>query len=138
MVILLEGTSDLARAAVAEQVTELHPEWKHLALEVIAEVAGRGDDADRSERQQFSLEVVKRCAEELSQSGLHMILSMPAMPDQAMALQDMLAPECIAVCLGDTAAADRYDYVLDTSVQSVKDIVTFLDTLIEGLSEELT
>ena len=52
MVILLDGSSKLGRAAIAENATELNPAWKHLALEVIEQAyeMSRPDPKDDSRR----------------------------------------------------------------------------------------
>lgn len=130
MVILLDGTSAMGRSAIAEQVSQMMPSWKHLALEVIAETSPEkvGNAAQH-------VEIVKRCMEELAKDDLHLILSMPESPTHLSLLREGLAPHCIAIHLGD-GDEEGYDFAFDTSAASIKDIVTFLEKLIARLPIE--
>lgn len=127
MVILLDGTSAMGRSAIAEQISDMRPSWKHLALEVIAETSKNNPD-DAAQH----VEIVKRCMEELAKEDLHLILSMPESPTHLSLLREGLAPHCIAVHLGE-GDEEAYDFAFDASVTSVKDIVAFLDNLIARL-----
>ncbi len=121
----------MGRTAIAESIVELLPAWKHLSLEVI-ENATPGDTED--EREQH-VEIIRRCAEELEKENLHLILSMPESRTHINLLQNALAPRCLAVHIGDIDE-DGYDYCFDSSISSVKDIVTFLQHLIQSIPEE--
>ncbi len=129
MVILLDGASAMARASIAEQVSQLMPAWKHLAMEVIAETTPENEGNIVQH-----VELVKRCAEELGKDDLHLILSMPAAPEHLILLRTELAPYCVAVHLGE-GDEDGYDFAFDASVTSVKDIVAFLEKLIAKLPD---
>lgn len=121
----------MSRNTIAEQITELLPEWKHLALEVIQGAMPE----DRKEELEQHVEIVRRCAAELEKDGMHLILSMPESEEHLKLLRHGLAPYCIAVHLGE-GDEDNYDYAFDSSITSVKDIVTFLQHLIAKLPKD--
>ncbi len=133
MVILLDGTSAMARTAIAESIAETLPTWKHLSLEVIE--GAMPEDAASPEYKEQHIEIVRRCAEELEKDGMHLVLSLPESREHLELLRDALAPRCIAVHIGE-GDEDQYDYSFDSSVSSVKDIVTFLTHFIESIPED--
>lgn len=134
MVILLEGTSDLGRMAIAEKVSERHPQWKHLELGVIENM--QPPEGEEDDERPFHLQVVKRCVEELEKAGLHLILSLPDAHEHLTLLQKGLRPNCVVIHLGDAPRDnDTYDYVFDTKSKSMKEITKFLDDLVTDLSK---
>ncbi len=123
MVILLDGSSSIGRVTIAENAVERNPEWKHLALEVIAEAV-----PDDPEQKDFHLQVIKKCAAELEKDNMHLLLTMPTDAPQREVLALSLKPSCITVHLGSEEDGD-YDYVIDPSSRSVNDVTAFLDNL---------
>ena len=121
----------MGRSAIAEQVSQIMPAWKHLALEVIAEVS---PDSEMEALEQH-VEIVKRCMEELEKDNLHLILSMPESPSHLSLLRAGLAPHCIAIHLGE-GDEEGYDFAFDSSATSMKDIVAFLEKLIARLPKK--
>jgi hypothetical protein len=132
MVILLEGSSDLGRMAIAEKTVEKHPTWKHLALGVIEEM--QPPEGEEDDERPFHLQVVKRCVDELAKSGLHLVLSLPEAHEHLALLKKGLQPDCVVIHLG-TTEDDVYDYVIDTKKKSMNDILKFLDELIVDFME---
>lgn len=130
MVILLDGTSTIGRTAIAEKIVELLPGWRHLSMDVMQ----AGIPEDEEDYLEQHTEIVRRCAEELQKDGLHMILSMPESPKQLAQLREGLAPHCVAIHIGE-GDEETYDFSFDSSVSSVKDIVTFLQQFIERLPD---
>lgn len=128
MVILLDGTSQIARATIAEAATADYPAWKHLALEVFEESAAEVEEAD------FHLQVIKRCAEELERSNLHLLLTLPADSPHRKMLARTLQPGCTTVHLG-TDDDGTYDFVVDPMTTSVNDVTALLHTLMTPQSD---
>lgn len=126
MVILLDGTSKMGRIAIAEQLVEKNQAWKHLALEVIEGATPPDQDKD------FHAQVVKRCADELEKDNLHLILTLPGESEQFAMLSRALKPDVITVHLGKDPAGE-YDYVIDPNAKSVKDVVKFLETIMNEI-----
>lgn len=124
MVILLDGSSSMGRAAIAEKAIEQFPSWKHLALEVIEQTPNDEEEKD------FHLQVIKRCVEELDKSNLHLVLTLPGDSVHRELLAVALKPDCITVHLGKKEDGE-YDYVIDPNVKSVNDVTKFLHTLME-------
>lgn len=120
----------MGRTAIAEQITELLPDWRHLSLEVLQNALPE-DSTDMEEEQML---MIQQCALELQKDGLHLMLSMPASRPHVEMLRDSLAPYCMAVHIGE-GDEEGYDLAFDSSVSSVKDIVTFLRHFIERLPE---
>lgn len=125
MVILLDGSSGIGRTTIAENAVALHPEWKHLALEVIAEAI-----PDDPEQKDFHLQVIKKCAVELEKDNMHLLLTMPTDAPQRDLLVLALKPNCITVHLGTDEEKD-YDYVIDPATRSVNDVTSFLDHIMQ-------
>ena len=126
MVILLDGTSKMGRIAIAEQLVEANPAWKHLALEVIEGATPPDQEVD------FHAQVVKRCSDELARDNQHLVLTLPGESEQFALLSRALKPHVITVHLGEDEAG-KYDYVIDPNAKSVKDVVKFL----EGIMKEV-
>jgi hypothetical protein len=126
MVILLDGTSKMGRIAIAEQLVEKNQAWKHLALEVIEGATPPDQDED------FHAQVVKRCAEELGRDNLHLMLTLPGESEQFAMLSRALKPNVVTVHLGKDGEGD-YDYVIDPNAKSVKDVVKFLETIMQEI-----
>ena len=130
MVILLDGTSQVARVTIAEKAVESHPEWKHLALEVFDETIPEGEDKD------FHLQVIKRCADELAKANMHLFLTLPADSPHRWLLSQALKPDCISVHLGSDEGGE-YDYAIDPTIRSVNDVTAFLNELMTPSDEAL-
>lgn len=121
MVILLDGTSQVARVTIAEQATADHPMWKHLALEVFEESASEIEEKD------FHLQVIKRCAEELARSGMHLLLTLPSDSPHRALLAKALKPNCTTVHIGEDED-DSSDFTVDPTA-TVNDITALLHTI---------
>ncbi len=122
----------MGRTAIAEQITALMPAWKHLSLEIIQ----NGLPGESEEYREQHMEIVRRCAEELEKDDMHLLLSMPESQEHLALMRTALTPRCIAVHMGE-GDEEGYDFIFDSSVSSVKDIVTFLQHLIERLPENV-
>lgn len=126
MVILLDGTSKLGRVTIAETAIESFPAWKHLAIEVIAGATPEEAEED------LHIQVVARCAQELSQDGLHLLLTLPSDSPDHPKLVSALEPECITVHLGN-ASDGNFDHALDPHTQSMKDVVNALHAIMRDV-----
>lgn len=116
----------MGRVTIAEQAVEAHTDWRHLALEVLAESALPEDTES-----QGHLMIIKQCVDALEKDGLHLILTMPADAIQRDILAEGLQPNCITVHLGSNNDGE-YDFVIDPSTRSVKDVTKFLHTIMES------
>lgn len=133
MVIILDGSTKTARITIAEQAIENFPSWRHLALEVFEEAA------DPEEEKDFHLQVIKKCADELAKTDLHLILTMPGDSPQHGLLSTALKPDCTTVHLGtedDPSASLRaggeFDYTIDTQERSVNDVLKLMHTIMKA------
>lgn len=126
MVILLDGTSKLGRVTIAETAIESFPAWKHLAIEVIAGATPKEGEED------LHIQVVARCAEELSRDGLHLLLTLPSDSPDHQKLVTVLQSDCMTVHLGDPSDGE-FDYALDPHTQSMKDVVNALHAIMRNV-----
>jgi hypothetical protein len=115
----------MGRVTIAEKAVAEHPNWRHLALEVIAEAA-MPEDAEGDAH----LEVIRRCAQELAKDNLHLILTLPADSPHRALLASALKPDCTTIHLGGEGEGE-YDFVIDPNVRSVNDVAKFLHTIME-------
>lgn len=125
MVILLDGSSSMGRVTIAEKAVAEHPQWRHLALEVLAEAAMPAE-----EESDAHLQVIRKCVDELANEGLHLMLTMPGDSPH----RDLLAvalPGCLTVHLGSADDGGEYDFVIDPTVRSVNDVAAFLHTVMD-------
>jgi hypothetical protein len=126
MVILLAGSSDVGRSAIARAVTVDRPQWRHLPLENLTE-AVRLQQIDLSEDESVLARIASHCAQELREDGFNLILSLPT-TEHVPALKEQLQDGCLTVVLGDADPAA--DCVIDTAVRTVKDSAEIIDGLI--------
>lgn len=120
----------MGRVTIAEKAVNEHPNWRHLALEVIAEAAMPEDEEGSAH-----LQVIKRCSEELEKENLHLILTLPAESPHRSLLATALKPNCTTIHLGKDDDEGDYDFVIDPSVRSVNDVAKFLHTIMEETGE---
>jgi hypothetical protein len=126
MVILLDGSSSMGRVTIAEKAVAEHDNWRHLALEVLAEAAlPEGEESDAH------LQVIRKCADELAKEDMHLMLTMPGDSPHRDLLAMALQPGCITVHLGSEEDGE-YDFVIDPNVRSVNDVTKFLHTVMES------
>jgi hypothetical protein len=134
MVILLAGSSDLGRSAIARAVTVDRPQWRHLPLENLTE-AVRLQQIDLSEDESVLARIASHCAQELFEDGFNLILSLPT-TEHVPALREELQQGCLTVLLGDDEGADA-DCVIDTAVQTVKDSAKIIEGLIKASQKDV-
>jgi hypothetical protein len=124
MVILLDGASQTVRATIALQATKRHPHWQHLALESMQGASGT------VEERALHLGLIRRCAQELAEQHLHLLLTLPAETRQTVEIATALRPDVITIHLGEEDA-DDYDRVLPLSV-TLPDVLAVLDTYMKN------
>lgn len=120
----------MGRVTIAEKAVEVHKDWRHLALEVLAESA-LPEDAES----EGHLIIIKQCVDALEKDGLHLILTMPADSIQRDILAEGLQPNCITVHLGSNEDGE-YDFVIDPGTRSVNDVTKFLHTIMDSDSND--
>ena len=116
----------MGRVTIAEKAVEQHSEWRHLALEVLAEAAMPAE-----EESDGHLQVIKKCVEELAKEDLHLILTLPGDSPHRDLLASALQPGCLTVHLGKSKDGSNYDFVIDPAVRSVNDVTKFLHTIMD-------
>ena len=126
MVIFLEGSSDIARLALADQIVKKHKKWRHLSMQNLVDMVGQlGIEVD--EEEPFLLQLACQCAQEMKDEGHHMVLSMPVI-DDLDAVRGDIDDQCVFVHFAtpEEDAVDGYDYIVNTSEHSVNDAYKML------------
>jgi len=125
MVILLNGSSPIARAAIAEKLRGELENWSHLPLEALSEaVASQGMQI--AQQPELLLRVACHCTEEMRREGMHTLLSADDIGEMLPLLREELGGDVVAVHLGDSENPDQFDFTIDTSVSNLNDIVNAL------------
>lgn len=132
MILLLAGSSPVVRSALAEKICSGSEQWRHLAIEDLADAARESEGGKEYDELKL-LAIVVQCANTMQKEGYHMILSLSDATDFSAALREHLEGDHLSIYLGDPKPSliDAYDHVIDTSAASVNDIVRFLQPLIE-------
>lgn len=131
MILLLQGASDVARAAVAGKLVQEYPEWKHIPLEILYEVTQKYG-LDLGSNEQVLTRVACHTARELHDQHFHIVLSSPAAADILSVMEDEFGEDLVTVHLGTEELEDPsvFDHVIDTSTQSINEAYGVILSLI--------
>lgn len=122
MVILLVGSTQLARAAIATRMVKEDGQWRHLAVEELAEIEPL-DTVEEKERSDVMLRIACKCAEELENQGYHVIISGDYRPSiLAMARSEL--ERIIGVHVGPQYEIEgsEFPHVLDAKTATASDV----------------
>ena len=132
MIILFAGSTPVVRSALAEKICNENQEWRHLAIEDLAEAARQSEDGKEYDEDQL-IAIVCQCAKTMQKDGYHMILSLSDISHLSSLIREELGGDCLSVYLGDPdpSLVESFDHVIDTSAASINDIHDFLKPLLE-------
>ncbi len=126
MILHLAGSSETARALLADRLLDTHKDWRHLALEDLFEDE-IPEDIDASGV--FGMMVAEQVMQDELAEGHHLIVTMP-FPAFLPLLREEIETEHVAVYLGnDPDPALEFDYVLDGGRHSTSDILNVLEEI---------
>ncbi len=136
MIILFAGSTPIVRATLAEKICEENEQWRHLAIEDLAETARQSEDGKDYNEDQL-IAIVCQCAKTMQKDGYHMILSLSDISHLSPLIRDGIGGDCLSVHLGkpEPAMVDTFDHVIDTSSASINDIHEFLKPLLSDLPD---
>lgn len=136
MILLFAGSTPVVRSALAEKICDASPQWRHLAIEDLADAARQEEGKEYDEEQ--LLAIVCQCAKTMQRDGYHLILSLSDVTHLSTLIRDEIGVECLSLYLGipEPDMVDTFDHVIDTSSASIKDIHDFLRPLIEDPPEQ--
>lgn len=126
MLLLLQGPSDVALAAVANMIVKNGPEWRYLSPETVDGILGQliqgGDDA--------MVYILSESVRGLEEEGLHAVMPCPSAD-----LNDMLRLElkeaCTTVLLDEDKDAAEHDYHISPKGKSAKRLYEEIAKLFE-------
>jgi hypothetical protein len=135
MVILLTGSSQLSRSAIANRFVKEDKQWRHLPLEELDKLQPLQDIEGR-ERDDVLLRIACQCALELMEQGFHLIISCEYMPAAGAIARDELKDDVLLVHIGGSNEIEDSDYPfrIDASRATVGEVYQYLQDLISKAS----
>ena len=131
MYLLITGSTETARALIADTFLEGHGDWKHLALEDIEEEDGADDEDILGMQMMFMTMVACQCAKDAREEGHSILITCPS-PEMIDSVLAEIPERIVTVHLGDLSEADAFDYVIDTRRKSVEKTCRELDGIVSG------
>ena len=131
MILLFAGSTSAVRGALAEKICDENAEWRHLAMEGLADSVEAVGGKEYDEEQLIA--IACQCANAMQRDGYHMIVSLPDAATLLPLLRDSIEGDCLSIHLGEPEedAVDLFDHVINTKSASIKDIYAFLEPLLK-------
>jgi hypothetical protein len=131
MLLLLEGSSDIGRALIAQRIVRAEKNWRHMAMEDLRELTvhykmGVGDN------DAAIVQLACHLANELRHDGIHLMISSPAAPHLATMLMEESAGESRSIHLGNAEEVENepFDCVVDTTKISAAEACKIIGDLL--------
>ncbi len=126
MLLLLQGPSDVALAALANMIVKNGPEWRYLSPETVDGILGQliqgGDEAMAF--------ILAESVRGLEEDGLHAVMPCPSNELSDM-LREELKDSCITVLLDEDPSAADHDYHVNPKGKSAKKLYEEIAKLFE-------
>lgn len=131
MILFLQGSSDLARVALAEKMTNKHPEWRHLPIEGLTETEIFKGAIPIDPSEDLLIMLALHLAKEMHAKGNHVLLSYQ---DATPYLRDIRAeldiPFSSVFLHIDGPPPSGHDHILSAKGTSVNDLYRFIEEII--------
>jgi hypothetical protein len=122
MILLLQGSTDLGRVALAEKITEKHDQWRHLPIEGVAEI-GLIEMPEGAANETILVTLACHLAREMQEQKFNVILSYEDLTNHLGDLKEELGDDLISVHLeNDAEYPQGFDHVLDAKKKSVNEL----------------
>ena len=131
MFLLLAGSTEMARALIADEFLGEHDDWRHLALEDIQDVTIDEEEDVLGFQQAFMTMVACECAKEAQQEGNHVLITCPE-SEMIESVYSEIEQPIISVYLGPAEEADGFDHVIASSDASMLEVCTKLNEIIQA------
>ncbi len=131
MVILLAGSSQLGRSAIATRLVKEDKQWRHLPLEELAQMDQIGE-MDIAANPDVMLRIACQCAMELQDQGFNLIISCDYAPSAAIIVQDELGQDVIPIHIGSEEELERSEFPhrVDANKSTIGEVHTFLHSFL--------
>lgn len=135
MFLLLAGSTEMARALIVDEFLGGNSDWRHLALEDIAQE----EDADTEEDDIFGFQttfmtmIACECAKEARDAGNHVIITCPE-SEMMEGIYSEIDEPIVSVFLGAAEDADGFDHIIDSGSKSILEIQQTLEDIIQTKS----
>ena len=131
MFLLLAGSSEMARALIVDEFLTHHDDWRHLALEDLADMESEEEIDDiLGFQEMFMTMVACQCAMEAQAAGHHVVITVPE-SEMIASVYDEIDEKIVSVYLGAADEADGFDHVIDGTTHSMNEICEELNSIIE-------
>ena len=130
MILLLTGSSEIARAVLATKILDAHHDCRHLALEDLHEPDEKWED-EADMQDEFGAMVACGCAKDSCGEGYHVVITCPSL-GLIDTVREALQDEQIVTVHMDTHPKnlEQFDYVFPGNGKTVKDTCKFLEDII--------
>ena len=133
MFLLLAGSTEMARALIVDEFLGGNSDWRHLALEDIAQ----DEENDMEEDDIFGFQmtfmtmVACECAKEARDAGNHVIITCPE-SEMMEGIYSEIDEPIVSVFLGMEEDADGFDHIIDSASKSILEIQQILNEIIQA------
>ena len=131
MILLLTGSSEIARAVIATKILDAHSDWRHLALEDLRDENEKWED-EVEMNDEFGAMVACGCVKESACEGYHVVITCPSLGLIDTVREALEGDQIVSVHM-DTRPKDleQFDYIFPGNEKSVKESCRFLEDIIK-------
>ena len=131
MIILLQGSTDLARVALAEKITKKHSTWRHLPIEGLTETDIFQEAIPMEPSEDLLLMLAIHLAKEMHAKNTHVLLSYQDATPYLADMRSELGEDFLSVFLHtDGPKPSGHDHVLPVKGESVNDLYQIVQKII--------
>ncbi|MBI3336705.1 hypothetical protein HYZ98_04040 [Candidatus Peregrinibacteria bacterium] len=131
MILLLQGSSDLARVALAEKIIKEHSTWRHLPIEGLSETEIFREAIPVEPSEDLLLMLAIHLAKEMHAKNTHVLLSYQDATPFLADMRSELGADFISMFLHcDGPAPSGHDHLLPAKGESVNDLYQIVQKII--------
>ena len=134
MILLLSGSTDIARKVLIERLLKEKPSWRHIAMEELQELPFFKQAAP-DEDGKLSASLAMTCAQEMQDEGFHILLTHAnAKPFLESLHEEAEDQPFVSVYLGSEEGGEGYNHFIDTLNKSASDMYVAMKKIIHSLA----
>lgn len=131
MILLLQGSTDLARIALAEKITKEHLTWRHLPIEGLTETDIFQEAVPMEPSEDLLLMLAIHLAKEMHTKDAHVLLSYQDATPYLADMRSELGEDFLSIFLHcDGPPPSGHDHVLPAKGESVNDLYQAIQKII--------
>ena len=130
MILLLQGSTDIGRVALAEKIIEGRDDWRHLPIEGIADI-DLLQMIDGEMPEELLVGLGTHLANEMEGQGFHVLLSYEDATPYLPTLREERGEKLITIHLQDDGPPPSgHDHVIPAKSESVNDLYQTIEKII--------